>query len=241
MKTDPNLTQHLAELTELATQAGAEGVWLIRGAASPQLRYYHDDPTGGDICPRCGSDEVSDVIDYHSDQIDRFTCDKCDFVWGGETYQGDHPALVDEETFSIVQNLLDDTASGGSKNRHSWLLAGLLWSAQYHARMTGSLSRGKYAYYRAKGPGPEHAIPAADLETRAIGLLKTIRGTSHLAPESWRLALAIAPTVAALWDLLTTDPERKALLNLVFLPHGLIIEPGGAISQIHLHDGFSQP
>ena len=163
------------------------------------------------------------------------------FVWSGEIYDGDHPALIDEDTFTAVQDLLDEQGSGGSQTRHFWLLAGLLWSDQHHRQMTGTLAKGKYAYYRAKANGgPEHLIPAAELEQRVINLLGTIRGSSRLAPESWRLALSVANTVADLWPLLTTDPDRKALLNLVVLPHGLIIAPGGAITEVYLRDGFTQ-
>lgn len=81
MTTDSNLTQHLAELTELAKQAGAQGIWLIRAAHTPRLLYYTDTPKAGDYCPSCGSDEVNDVIDYHNDQIAPITCGACDFVW----------------------------------------------------------------------------------------------------------------------------------------------------------------
>ena len=36
---NPNLTKQLNDLADLANQAGAEGIWLIRGAKDVQLTY----------------------------------------------------------------------------------------------------------------------------------------------------------------------------------------------------------
>ncbi|MCB0207701.1 MAG: hypothetical protein KDJ52_00135 [Anaerolineae bacterium] len=72
--------EQLNNLTGLAKSIGAEGIWLVRGAAGPRVLYYPD-IQADDHCPRCGSDDVNDVPDYHSDLVDRFQCGACDFTW----------------------------------------------------------------------------------------------------------------------------------------------------------------
>lgn len=47
-----NLSKQLDELTRLANQAGAEGLWIIRGATDAVLLYSLDD----------GSDPASDPV-----------------------------------------------------------------------------------------------------------------------------------------------------------------------------------
>lgn len=161
------------------------------------------------------------------------------FRWGDDLYDGDHPPLTTKETFVEVQVLLDEHGGGGgAKNRHFWLLAGLLWSAKYHKKMTGSLAKGKYPYYRAAGPGPEHTVRAEDIESRVVALLDKITGYSPRARESWRLAMQVAPSTAVIWPLLPANEERKDFLNLIFPAVGIIIAPGGAVSRFDLREGF---
>lgn len=163
------------------------------------------------------------------------------FVWDGSDFEGDHPPLTDPATFAAVQTILDETDSGGAKTRHFWLLAGLLWSGQYQAKMTGSLAAGKYAYYRAKGPGPEHSVKAEEIEARLVERLKTIRGTNRFAGDGLRLAMAVAPSIHHIWQQLPTDLDRRDLLRHVIERWGITVEPGGAISQIRLHPNFESP
>lgn len=159
-----------------------------------------------------------------------------DFIWAGERYTGDHPPLVSQETFAAVQQLLDERDSGGSLSRHFWLLSGLLWSTVYHKKMSGSLAKGKYAYYRATGPGPEHAIPAADLEARVIDLLSHVRGTNPHSP--WHLAMSVSANLGLIIPHLEQQPDLKKFLNQIFVPQSILIEPGGHISDFKLKVGF---
>ncbi|MCB0190591.1 MAG: recombinase family protein [Anaerolineae bacterium] len=158
-----------------------------------------------------------------------------EFAWRGELYTGDHPPLVNEETFTAVQQLLDERGSGGSRTRHFWLLSGLLWSTVYNKKMSGSLTRGKYGYYRALGPGPEHAIPAADLEARVIELLSNIRGSTNRS--QWSLAMRVSDNLGLVVPHLE-QPDLKRFLNQVFLPHSICIAPGGSIKEYRLQVGF---
>lgn len=158
-----------------------------------------------------------------------------DFIWAGERYTGDHPPLASLDIFTAVQKLLDERDSGGSQTRHFWLLSGLLWSTVYHKPMTGSLAKGKYAYYRAIGPGPEHSIPAADIEARVIEELSRIRGTN--TRSQWHLAMAVSANLGLIIPHLE-QPDIKKFLNQIFVPQSILIEPGGHISDFKLKVGF---
>lgn len=158
-----------------------------------------------------------------------------DFTWSGERYTGDHPPLASLDIFTAVQKLLDERDSGGSQTRHFWLLSGLLWSTVYHKPMTGSLAKGKYAYYRATGDGPEHAIPAADIEARVIEELAHIRGTN--TRSQWHLAMAVSANLGLIIPHLE-QPDIKKFLNQIFVPQSILIEPGGHISDFKLKVGF---
>lgn len=160
------------------------------------------------------------------------------FVWGGEEFQGDHSPLLDNHIFQQVQSILDERDTGGSKNRNFWLFAGLVWSTQYQTKMTGSLNRGRYAYYRAKGSGQEHFIKAEDLEAQVMGRLNHIRGFNRFADDKLRLAMTVATSMADIFNSLKTDHERRDFLRLVIDRNGIIVEPGGAVSEIRLHPNF---
>ena len=159
------------------------------------------------------------------------------FTWQDELFTGDHPALVDPETFNRVQELLTAADSGGSKNRHFWLLSGLLWSLKYNTKMSGSLSGG-YTYYRASGKGPEHAVRAEELEKRVITQLERIRGELAGGREDWRLAVSVAPSIRVVFEKLKTPYERRELLLLVIRRHGVFVSAGGAVVKLALHAGF---
>lgn len=163
------------------------------------------------------------------------------FTWRGETYQGDHPALVDEQTFNLVQELLNSRDSGGAKCRHFWLLSDLLWSAVHHRKMVGSLvGQRRYGYYRAVAPPgvPEHSVASPGLEKRVVELLEGIKGANNRAKEAWRLAMQVAPSMASIWPCLAGDHERREFLQLIFASGGIVVEAGGAISSYRLHRNF---
>lgn len=162
------------------------------------------------------------------------------FTWKGETYIGDHPALVDEETFEAIQEILTSRNAGGKVQRHFWLLSGLLWSDVYHKPMSGSQS-GSNRYYRAQGDGPEHAIRADELEERIIALLKEICWDGQnrfIAPEKWRLAMQAVPHLAMVYTHLDFLEEKQEFLTLVFLGRGIRVAAGGAVIEAGLKYGF---
>jgi DNA invertase Pin-like site-specific DNA recombinase len=165
------------------------------------------------------------------------------FEWQGETYDGDHPALVDGETWQAVQDALEARASGGSQQRHFWLLRGLLWSEMYARAMSGNLAKGKYPYYRAKGRNSEeHNIRAEEAEKQVIDLLATIRadGQTVTAPDDLRLALLSAPHCGAVYAHLPTDQARRDFLQSIFLTHGLHVNAAGVVSVWGLRTGFKE-
>lgn len=162
------------------------------------------------------------------------------FIWKGDLYIGDHPALVDEETFETVGDLLTERNSGGKHKRHFWLLSGLLWSDVYFKAMSGS-NNGTNRYYRARGPHREHTVKAEELEERVISLLDQIKWdgeTCFAAPEKWRLAMRAVPTLAMVYAHLNFDEEHQEFLSLVFTGHGIRVVAGGSISQANLKQGF---
>jgi len=160
------------------------------------------------------------------------------FTWQDEIFNGDHPQLVDDETFNQVQTILTEADTGGSKNRNFWLLGGLLWSKKYDCPMSGTLNNHN-AYYRAKGNGAEHLVRSDDLEKRVIELLKQIRfkrGEKLRGREEWRLAISVAPTMADIWENLPTPQERRELLLMIF--RRIFVESGGAVLKSELHKPF---
>ncbi len=163
------------------------------------------------------------------------------FVWKGEIYQGDHGALVDDDTFNAVAEILEARNSGGKNHRNFWLLRGLLWSDVYNKPMSGSQQNGCFRYYRAKGDGHEHSIRAEDLEECVTQLFKQIawdQQTHFDAPDKWRLAIRVVPNLFVVWTELGHDEERQELLNLVFLPRGIRVAAGGSIGEVSLKSGF---
>lgn len=69
----------------------------------------------------------------------------------GETYPGQHPPLIDEELFGVVQEITRKKAAKSPENRHPYLLTGLLHCGRCGARMHGrsgtKLKDGYIRYY----------------------------------------------------------------------------------------------
>ncbi len=154
------------------------------------------------------------------------------FYWKKQLYQGDHQPLIDKSTFETVQELLTLKNSGGKHKTHFWLLSGLLWSEKYQKPMSGSQS-GKNRYYRAKGPGSEHVINAADIEEKTINLLQQIQWDNEnlfQAPEKIQMAIKSAPNIGLIYTQITHPIEQQEFLNTVFTKKGIVIASGGSIS-----------
>lgn len=167
------------------------------------------------------------------------------FVWRNETYQGDHPSLVSHKTWQAVQDILEERNTGGTENRHFWLLKNLLWSEVHAKAMTGSLVKGQYAYYQAKGRArldPEgHAIPAESAEQQVIRLLATIRydGETHLPiPDKWAFGIAVASDLRQCYDQITVKEDQQRFLRMVFLKHSLHVNRANVVSIYKLKPGF---
>lgn len=173
-----------------------------------------------------------------------------EFTWKNEVHQGDHPALIDCDTWQAVQAVLDDHATGGSETRHFWLLRDLLWSEVHSRPMTGSRSTGgsgqQYTYYRAEPRQrneQEHAIRAEAAEAQVVELLAQLhwdRQTPIPAPDRWLFGLGSAPHLGWCWPNLRTPPDRHDFLTMVFLSHGLSVNAAGRISTTGLRPGFKK-
>ena len=146
---------------------------------------------------------------------------------------GDHGALVDDDTFKVVAEILEGRNSGGKHQRNFWLLRRLLWSDVYSKPMSGSqnskpMSGGQSTYlryYRARGSGRERAVRAEELEERVA--CPTAQADSLGPTNPLRCARKMAH-----------DEERRELLNLVFLQRGVRAAAGGSISAVNLKTGF---
>ena len=137
---------------------------------------------------------------------------------------GDHGALVDDDTFKVVAEILEGRNSGGKHQRNFWLLRRLLWSDVYSKPMSGSQST-YLRYYRARGSGRERAVRAEELEERVA--CPTAQADSLGPTNPLRCARKMAH-----------DEERRELLNLVFLQRGVRVATGGSISAVNLKTGF---
>ena len=165
------------------------------------------------------------------------------FVWGGEVYPGTHPALVSNELFSSVSSILTAQNSGGKEETHDWLLKGLLWSMPLTKAMSGTLTRGKYPYYRARRSGhPDHSIRAEELERSVIELLNKIRATGEPLPISaeWEWGIRAVPNLGYMWGVLPNLKTQKQLLNLVFFHRGILVQPSGRVEVERLKAGFER-
>lgn len=154
-------------------------------------------------------------------------------VWNGEEFMGQHEPLIDEQTFETVQAILDDRGPGRQQKRHRYLLRGLLFSTVHQAVMTGNTVKNKqgrrFHYYRALCKGKtEHNIRCQEIERQVASLLYHVQVTdTSVCPESFRLALTIAPNVGALFEALSTFDDRRQLLECIFAPGSIRVGPDG--------------
>lgn len=165
------------------------------------------------------------------------------YTWKGEEYLGDYEPLIDEEIFSAVQQVLDQHGSGPSYRSRFWLLSGLLWSDVYSKQMTGNLAKGKYAYYRAAGHGPEHNVNAAEMEERVFDHLVAIRWdrqNEFLIPENWRLAFKVSTNMGQVFTCLETAKDKQKLLRMVYFERGIRVAANGRIMRADLRPGFAR-
>ena len=155
----------------------------------------------------------------------------------GQSYPGNHPGLVDLETWETVQARLADNTLGhktGRHARHPSLLAGLLVDPDgARFRATQGVKKGRtYRYYShpavitgAKGERlPIRHVPATDVDTAVLNALKKLLSD----PTAMMVALGdggtgVSPTVLRrasdqLQDILNHRlPERIRALQVLVL------------------------
>lgn len=160
-------------------------------------------------------------------------------AYDGQEYQGRHAPLVDEVTFMAVQALLDSRPGAHHGSPRTYLLSGLLWSADYDCQMSGTTAKGKYRYYRAKvDDGPELLIPEPVAETQIISQLYHVQcngATLTNFTAALRLALTVAPSVGVLYEALESAEDRRDLLRGVVTR---IVVENGQVVRLELVDGF---
>ncbi|HXP89154.1 MAG TPA: recombinase family protein [Bryobacteraceae bacterium] len=115
----------------------------------------------------------------------------------GQTYPGEHAAILAPGTWERVQNLITHPAAlahGKARNKHLALLSGLLYCESCAARMVYSYS-GKndrqYPYYvclNAQRKGwavcPAKSLPARGIEESVLGRIREAQ-RGHLDPSEW--------------------------------------------------------
>ena len=119
-----------------------------------------------------------------------------------EIHEGEQPALVDEDVFGRVQQLLKRNGTTGGKhvrNRFGALLKGLLYCAPCNSAMvhTHTLKNGtrRYRYYvctNAQKRGwhscPSKSVPAEEMEKFVIDQIRSIGQDSALVAETLEAA-----------------------------------------------------
>jgi len=118
---------------------------------------------------------------------------------GGETFKGEHPAIVSKTVFDRVQRILEENRrnSGAShRNRHGALLRGILRCAACDSAMTHAFTerRGKaFRYYRCVNAVkngadacPTGSVPAAKIEAFVVEQIKKIGSDPALCDETFR-------------------------------------------------------
>lgn len=114
-----------------------------------------------------------------------------------EIHEGEHPPIIDAETFSRVQDLMRENRFSGPKKKtseHAPLLRGLLHCKACGKAMSLSwTSKGqrKYRYYLCNGAAkkgwdtcPSKSVPAAQIEQFVVAEIKAIGSDPQLVNET---------------------------------------------------------
>ncbi len=114
----------------------------------------------------------------------------------GTVYAGEHPAIVDLETWERVQRLLRRNGRAGGRakrNKHGALLRGLLWCAHCGTAMSHAYTQKggrRYRYYvcgRAQKQGwdacPTPSLPAGEIEGFVVERIRGIGSDPDLVAE----------------------------------------------------------
>jgi site-specific DNA recombinase len=139
---------------------------------------------------------------------------------GGETFKGEHPAIIPKATFDRVQRILDGnrrTSGASHRNRHGALLRGTLRCAACDAAMSHCYTtrRGRsYRYYRCVnamkgGTCPTGSVPALKIETLVVDQIRRIGTDSVLREETFRQVQAQVAAEARGWRAESKRIERE--------------------------------
>jgi len=139
---------------------------------------------------------------------------------GGETFKGEHPAIIPKATFDRVQRILDGnrrTSGASHRNRHGALLRGTLRCAACDAAMSHCYTtrRGRsYRYYRCVnamkgGTCPTGSVPAVKIETLVVDQIRRIGTDSVLREETFRQVQAQVAAEARGWRAESKRIERE--------------------------------
>jgi site-specific DNA recombinase len=114
----------------------------------------------------------------------------------GEIYEGEHPAIVSEDVWQRVQNLLRENRRTGGRdvrNKYGALLKGMLYCEACNAAMIHSYTNKgvkRYRYYvcsHAQKNGwdtcPTKSLPAAEMERIVIQSIRSIGEDDQLAGD----------------------------------------------------------
>jgi len=117
----------------------------------------------------------------------------------GEVYEGEHPAVIDQETFDHAQEILRHNGrTGGSsvRNKHGALLRGILRCAACDSPMIHNFTRNHGRFYRyyvcgqARKRGwhtcPTKQVPAKEIEDFVVGRIRRIACDPGLVGETLR-------------------------------------------------------
>ncbi|MCP3937741.1 MAG: recombinase family protein, partial [Actinomycetia bacterium] len=122
---------------------------------------------------------------------------------GDETFKGDHDSIVTQRLFNEVQRLLSEnrTSGGaGARNRHGFLLRGLLRCSACDAAMVPTpTSKGTrlYRYYTCRGAQknghatcPTKSVNANKVESFIVDQIRLIGADPELQDQTFRQAVA---------------------------------------------------
>lgn len=79
------------------------------------------------------------------------------FFWGGQLYQGDHPAIVDPILFETVQSVFKRRTNGKFSKRN-FTFSRLMNCGECGNGVTAEIKKNKYVYYHCTGYGAKHKI-----------------------------------------------------------------------------------
>lgn len=148
----------------------------------------------------------------------------------GDVYPGQHEAIIDEQTWQVVQDLLqknNTAAKHGLRAKHPSLLAGLLFDDKDNAMSPSHAVKNKkrYRYYVSQAIiqnkrnklGSISRVPAGEVEALVLDKAKAFLGDSselikHLSLDKFKASSYIKDARSSQMKLLRTQPCSGKLL-----------------------------